>query len=404
MPPEAILLDVSRLISRLDQGPATGIDRVEAEWLAHLNDSGTPHLLLARVRRAQLVLPPEAGRAILRWGAGRHADLPCPDLIDRLRGRRDIRARAEAALRRMALYRADRAGRGVAKAAVRRLGPSPVYLNIGHSNLTDDLWAGLADLRRAVLIHDTIPLDFPQFTRAGQTQKFKTRFAAALSHADLVLTVSEATRQDALRWRDALALPDVPVVAAPIGTRLAAPDASGLPALDLARPFFVTLGTIEPRKNHALLLDAWDRLGPDAPQLFIIGRRGWENHQTFARLDSLPQDGPIRVLSTLDDGAVAELLTRSHGLLLPSRAEGFGLPLTEAAGRGIPVLCAPLPAATELLGDYAQYLSPDDPAAWAKAVVDLAKAAPQRKSVRFVPQWDAHFAHVQLMLQERLHV
>ena len=118
----------------------------------------------------------------------------------------------------------------------------------------------------------------------------------------------------------------------------------------------------------------------------------------------MPQDGPIRVLSTLDDGAVAELLTRSHGLLLPSRAEGFGLPLTEAAGRGIPVLCAPLPAATELLGDYAQYLSPDDPAAWAKAVVDLAKAAPQRKSVRFVPQWDAHFAHVQLMLQERLHV
>ncbi|MEF9606119.1 glycosyltransferase, partial [Paracoccus sp. PXZ] len=149
-------------------------------------------------------------------------------------------------------------------------------------------------------------------------------------------------------------------MAAPIGTRLAAPDPAGLPAdLDLSHPFFVTLGTIEPRKNHALLLDTWQILErrPDPPRLFIIGRRGWENRAVFARLDRLPPGGAVRELPDLDDGAVAALIGRSHGLLMPSRAEGFGLPLTEAAGRGIPVLASPLLAAREMLGDYATWLS-----------------------------------------------
>ncbi len=147
-PEPAILLDVSRLISRLGQGPATGIDRVEAEWLAHLQTR--PHLLLCRVPRGQLLLPPAAGAAILRWGAGDTADLPPPGFLDRLRGRRHIRARAEAALRRMALARAGRDGRGLARRVIRRMGPTS-YLNAGHSNLEARLWQNLRGLapRRA---------------------------------------------------------------------------------------------------------------------------------------------------------------------------------------------------------------------------------------------------------------
>ena len=198
------------------------------------------------------------------------------------------------------------------------------------------------------------------------------------------------------------------MVAAPIGTRLAAPDPAGLPpGLDLSRPFFVTLGTIEPRKNHALLLDAWQELSrrldpPRLPQLFIVGSRGWENAETFARLDALPPGGPVRELNGLDDGAVAELLGRSHGLLMPSRAEGFGLPLTEAAARGIPVISAPLPVARELLGGYARYLPPDDARAWAGAVALLAAALPLRLPPHPVPQWDGHFAQVAAAIRERL--
>lgn len=393
-PDPAILLDVSRLISRLGAGPATGIDRVEAEWLAHLQTR--PHLLLCRVRRGQLLLPPEAGAAILRWLAGALETLPPrPLLIDRLRGRRGTPARAEAALRAMALVRAPRDGAGLARAVRAHLGDA-AYLNVGHGNLDAALWRNLAPLPRAVLIHDTIPLDHPEFTRSGQSAKFRDRFIAGVGQADLVLAISQATRWDVLRWRARLDLPQrAPVVAAPIGTRLARPSAPP-PGLPLDRPFFVALGTIEPRKNHALLLDAWQQLARLAapPRLFIIGRRGWENRATLARLDALPVQGAVRELPDLDDGQVAALLLRSHGLLMPSRAEGFGLPLTEAAGRGLPVLASPLPAAREMLGDYAQWLSPDAPRDWAAAIARLAQAPPQRLPPLAVPNWNSHFALV----------
>lgn len=404
----ALLLDVSRLISRLGHGPATGIDRVEAEWLTHLHRSGRPHLLLARIGRRQVLLPPEAGAVLLRWSRGEMTDLPAAGWLARLRHRDQPRHRAEATLRRRALLVRDVRAGGIARAVQARLGPT-AYLNVGHTNLLKPLWAGLAPLGRVLLIHDTIPLDHPEYTRAGQSAKFRERLIAGLGQADLILTISQATRGDVLRWRRALRLPErAPVVAAPIGTRLNRADPSGIPAdVDLTRPFFVSIGTIEPRKNHALLLDAWAELARrlpagKLPQLFIIGRRGWENHQTFARLDALPPDSGIRELNGLDDGAVAAVLERSHGLLQPSRAEGYGLPLTEAAGRGVPVICSPLPAARELLGDYARYLSPDDHRAWAASIALLAAALPLRLVPHPVPEWDTHFAQVDRFMRERL--
>ena len=195
----AFLLDVSRLVSRIGTGPLTGIDRVEAAWLAHMADR--PHLLLCRVTRGQALLPPAAGPLILRWIAGDLSGLPArPGWRERLAGQSGAPARAKTALREMALTLSDRAGRGLAAEVQRRL-PGAAYLNVGHANLDSALLVALQPLMRVVLIHDTIPLDHPEFTRQGQAQKFRTRFMAALNFADLIATVSQATAEDALRWR-----------------------------------------------------------------------------------------------------------------------------------------------------------------------------------------------------------
>ncbi|HRO16019.1 MAG TPA: glycosyltransferase family 1 protein, partial [Paracoccus sp. (in: a-proteobacteria)] len=214
-----VILDVTRLLSRLGRGPLTGIDRVEAAWLSHLQ--GRPHLLLARIRGRQMLLPVEAGALLLRWAAGVLDDLPPPGLILRLRGRVDARARAGAALSRMAVRRAGPGGAGLERTALTGAGTERgvVYLNVGHSNLTAPLWRNLGWARRVVLIHDTIPLDHPEWTRAGQPAAFRGRLMVALTHADLILAVSQTTRADVLRWRARLGIaPCAPVVAVPIGT------------------------------------------------------------------------------------------------------------------------------------------------------------------------------------------
>ena len=83
-------------------------------------------------------------------------------------------------------------------------------------------------------------------------------------------------------------------------------------------------------------------------------------------------------------------MARARALLQPSRAEGFGLPAAEAAARGVPVLCLPLPATREVLGDYPVYLPPGAAYPWAAAIRALC-AAPAARVPRVPPGWDEHF-------------
>lgn len=398
--PPALLLDISRLVSRVGAGPATGIDRVEAEWLRQMQSRD--HLLLARLPKRQVLLPAAAGPALLDWCAEPARIPPARGIIASLRRDKSPRARAEEALAAQALATGTATGLGLMHAIARRLPPGGAWLAVGHVNLAPGPWRALRGVRRVVMIHDTIPLDFPQLSGAGQDAAFRRRFAAALTQADLILTVSQATRADVLRWRELLGLSGrARVEAVPIGTTLPRAIPHEIPAgLPLDRPFFIALGTIEPRKNHALLLDAWAllaaRLPAEAmPRLLILGRRGWKNAATFARLDALPPNGPVIERAGLGDGAVAALMERAHALVMPSRAEGFGLPLTEAAGRGLPILATPLPAAREVLaGVPVTWLPADDPGPWAESVRTLA-TAPPRRNPRVAPgSWSAHVSAV----------
>ena len=348
-----------------------------------------------------MLLPAASGAMILRWVAGDCHDLPQPGFLARLGGRTSAPDRAVQALRGQALARARGMIHSLGRKARQQLGQGATYLNVGHANWRREVFAGLAALHRVVLIHDMIPLDHPEFTRKGQSLKFRDRFAVAATLSDLIVTISEASRERIEFWRKRAGVRRrVPIIVAQNGTRLVAPDVRDLPAdLDLTRPFFICLGTIEPRKNHAVLLDAWAEMakahpGQALPQLFIIGRRGWENQETFARLDLLPKGGPIVEMNGLDDGAVAALLLRSHGLVMPSLAEGFGLPLSEAACRGVPVLTTPLPSSKEVLGSWATYLEPDQPQAWAQALYALSQQPARRLPALQAPDWDEHIATV----------
>lgn len=306
---------------------------------------------------------------------------------------------AESTLRRVAVGRSLKGG--LSRMLQRHLPRGTAYFNTGHSALDA---ASLAAIRAgtkgplAVLIHDTIPLDHPEYQRPGTAGRFLTKLQAAGDHADLILCNSQATAD-----RLHVHLPDCPdLLIAPLGVTPARPDPTALPpGLYLNRPYFVTVGTIEPRKAHDLLLDVWDDLAgdypaQDLPGLMICGSRGWNNKAVFARLDALPADGPIRELPGLSDGAIAALLQRSRGLLFPSRAEGYGLPPLEAASMGVPVYLRDLPVYRETLGHIPVYATETQGYLW-RNIVEAQVLTQSRKDEDVAmtdfsaPTWADHF-------------
>lgn len=401
-PPPPICLDVSRLVSRIGLAAPTGIDRVELAWLRELIARGGPLWLLARVSGGQVLLD-RAGAVALAarldgatpWGPGDWRALVA-------RGRTPARLRAEADMRRLA--RACTSSGALGRILRRHLPEGCVLLNVGHSNLDGAVFAALREapgLRLAALIHDTIPLDFPHFQRPGMPARFAAMLAGVARAAALVICNSahtEARLRHHLGGGDRLP----PMIVAHPGLDLPATPAGALPAEAVpGHPRFVTLGTIEPRKNHALLLDLWDRLARSlpagrVPHLHIVGRRGWCSEAVFRRLDGSPLTGHcVFEHPALPDAGLAALLRGCRALLFPSRAEGFGLPPLEAAAAGVPVVCADLPVWRETLGDYPLRLGADDLPAWEAAVRGLASASPRPPRIPPpLPGWPAHFATV----------
>lgn len=390
-PPPAIL-DITRLAIRAGRGPLTGIDRVELAYLRHLVASPSVVFFLMRWAGRLYLLDRVGGLALLRWVEGSEP-LPVLPVLARLAGADHPQTAISLALARLAIASGSRV-----PTAIARYCSGGLYLNVGHLNLTDDTFAAVGSapgLQRWVMIHDTIPLDHPDYSGQHAPERFRDAFAAALRAADLVLSPSEVTASHIHCWAGRLGQsPAIRVT--PLGVM--PPPVAGEPEawLDPGADYFLALGTIEPRKDHALLLDVWDGLhnAPDTPLLVIAGKRGWRSEALFERLDRMKSTGSrIVERPDLPDAAIGTLLRHARALLAPSRIEGFGLPVAEAAALGTPVIAADLPVTREVVGCYPQYLPAGDLPAWRAAVLDAMKKPPIRQPLR-LPGWTDHFNRV----------
>ena len=183
-----------------------------------------------------------------------------------------------------------------------------------------------------------------------------------------------------------------------------------MPPTDLAHPYFVVLGTIEPRKNHLLLLTLWRELakrhGSACPRLIVVGRRGWECEQVVDLLERCEAIHPYLVeKNDASDEEVVSLIAGACALLMPSYAEGFGMPVQEALAIGTPVISTPLPAIQEFAEDIPDYAEPHDGTRWLELIEASAQSpSPQRdaqlqrlKNFRHTT-WQEHFQKVEEFL------
>jgi glycosyltransferase involved in cell wall biosynthesis len=136
--------------------------------------------------------------------------------------------------------------------------------------------------------------------------------------------------------------------------------------------YLMCLATLEPRKGLDVLLDAAAELGPDAPRLVLVGPRGWGGIDLDAEIARRGLDASrIRVLGLVTDADLAVLLRAARLLVMPSRAEGFGLPVAEAMAVGTPVICSDVPALVEVGGGAVQVVPRGDPSALAVAIREI---------------------------------
>jgi glycosyltransferase involved in cell wall biosynthesis len=399
-----IALDLSRLLSRAGRGTPTGIDRVEFAYAEHLMATPDAACFTALSARGGLGLLPHrsAEQLIGAIGAAWRGKFD--------QARQDRRARRIALQARIALLGSRE------RALMLRLGDRagrPVYLLVSHHHLEKRSVIARLKQRSAArficLIHDLIPVEFPEYAKPGQAANHLRRIETAAQFADALIVNSCVTRDALLPHLDRAGR-SPPVLVAPFGADLPVAPADRDPPFE--RPYFVYVSTIEARKNHLLLLNLWRQmaidLGERAPLLVLVGQRGWETENVVDMLDRCPAlRGAVIEHNALPDGEMVRLLKGACAMLLPSFAEGFGFPLIEGLELGIPALCSDIPALRETGGSVPEFLDPLDGSGWRSAIIEYAAPGSPRRAAQLArlagwepPRWDQHFAIVDRFIAE----
>ena len=404
-----LLLDISRLIWRARRKGPTGIDRVELAYAQHFiaNGGQRPAFAVLHLFGFVFAIGPTATRRFVqllstRW-QGTTAATRWANLQEILKIY-------------LHLLREPWVFGPWLRHKLRAYPGNPIFLVVSHHHVSRGHTIGRVRCsfraKTVCFLHDLLPIDYPEYFKPGWEQRYHLLAGNVGRLFDAVIANSQETARS-LRS----CLKDAPDragkrlirVAAP-GVRLFQPGWAG-PVEARVRPYFVVLGTIEPRKNHLLLLNLWTRLAAtlaEPPRLLVIGHRGWENEQVVDMLErSRRLRGLVEEHNGLSDAQVGALVCGARALLLPSFAEGFGLPLAEALASGVPVICSDIPVFRELGGEAPEYLDPLSTQPWIDAIVDFSDTHSQRRAAQLqrlaawrAPAWTDHFIAVEELLRE----
>ena len=255
--------------------------------------------------------------------------------------------------------------------------------------------------RSVITVHDLAFLRDPDLLD-GQSRRYYGQIYDAVKRADAIIAPSESTRRDLIELTEAPAAKIAVVHEAADGRyrpldraqRMAAlrsPDRTKLTP-DMIRlvsgefgPFILFVGTIEPRKNLALLFRAYERyrerVGRRAATLVLAGGPGWRADEELATLERLRREGKAVWFDHPNDDQLLLLYNAASLLALPSHYEGFGLTAVEAMACGTPVLASDRSSLPEVVGDAGVLLAPDDEDGWVEALREIGEHRQRREAL-----------------------
>ena len=382
-----LFIDVSRLLERFLHGRLpTGVDRVNLAYLQRFGSGARAVVQRGRLRR---LASHETSRRLFELIADPGAEF----------GRHLGAIVAHACLSSWSSQ--DGAG--------------GLYFNLSHTGIEDPTfspWVRRSRLRPIFFVHDLIPLTHPEYCQPGDSERHRHRLTNMLAVGAGIVANSHDTLRQLENFASCQGQPMVAAEVAHLGSglRVHGRHAPVEPPLLLPGPYFVVLGTIEPRKNHLLLLQVWRRLaevhGLATPRLLVIGQRGWECENVIDLLErSVSIGAHVTELPVCSDAHLAHYLHHACALLFPSFVEGYGMPLAEALGAGLPVIASDLDVFREIAGAIPDYLSPLDGVGWQRAIEDYARPVSMRRNDQLrrldgyvAPTWDAHFETVDRLM------
>lgn len=338
----------------------------------------------------------------------------------------------------------QRVVREIARACVESGEGIPVYLEAGrlygqfkHENLPDEVdlqpgdrlllldsgWAyvneypPLLNAARAAgaeivgCLYDLIPLRYPAATDPKNSAPFASWFEQVLLNCDAIVCISQSVARDLVAYlrEESLAAPaKLRIGWWPLGADFGA-GAPGAPSKQAAQiaaaptPYFMSVGTLEPRKAYPIALDAFELLwsqGFDA-RYVIVGRAGWNTQALQRRIRQHPEFGHrLFWLDNASDADLAHLYPPARALIFPSFVEGFGMPLIEAAHHGAPVIASDIPVFRQVGGDDAVYFDLLDANALAARIGEVSARGKLTHGGLPVLRWRDSAAILSSMLRE----
>ncbi|MGV8910840.1 MAG: glycosyltransferase family 4 protein [Propionicimonas sp.] len=248
----------------------------------------------------------------------------------------------------------------------RDLGPAPRDVDVVHA--TTLLVPPKRSAALVVTIHDVVPWTHPETLTPHGVAFHRRMGARAASEADLIVTPTLVVAEQVRR----ILAPGAGVVAVPPGfsSHLTVPDDARERCLRLGGrgDYVLFVGTAEPRKGLDTLLDALSEPALRGRTLVVVGPRGWGGVDVRQDAESRGVGGRVTVTGRVDDVDLAALYSGASLVVMPSRAEGFGLPVLEAMALGVPVITSDDPALREVGGGATQIFPVGDPTALSAAI------------------------------------